>query len=34
MWKIFKNSSISTKKILHFLLGEKNEHRITEEGIR
>jgi hypothetical protein len=34
LWKAFKNSSASTKKILHFLLGEENEHKITEEGIR
>jgi hypothetical protein len=30
LWKIFKNSPISTKKILHYLLGEKNEHPISE----
>jgi hypothetical protein len=29
LWKSFKSSSISTKKILHYLLGEKNEHPIT-----
>lgn len=34
LWKIFKNSPISTKKILHFLLGEKNEHPISEEGLK
>jgi hypothetical protein len=34
LWKIFKNSTVSTKKILHYLLGEKNEHRITEQGIK
>ena len=31
---MFKNSSISTKKILHYLLGEKNEHPITQEGLK
>ena len=34
LWKTFKNSSVSTKKVLHFLLGEKNEHRITEAGLK
>ena len=34
LWKTFKNSSVSTKKILHFLLGEKNEHKITDQGLR
>ena len=34
MWKIFKNSSVSTKKILHYLLGERNQHKITEDGIK
>lgn len=34
LWKTFKNSSISTKKVLHYLLGEKNEHKITEQGIK
>ena len=33
-WKVFKNSSNSTKKILHFLLGERNEHKITEAGLK
>lgn len=34
LWKTFKNSTVSTKKILHFLLGEKNEHPISEEGLK
>ena len=33
MWKTFKNSTVSNKKVLHFLLGERNEHAITEEGL-
>jgi hypothetical protein len=24
LWKTFKNSNVSTKKVLHYLLGEKN----------
>ena len=34
LWKTFKNSNVSTKKILHFLLNEKNEHPITEAGLK
>jgi hypothetical protein len=34
LWKTFKNSNVSTKKILHFLLGEKNEHAISDEGLK
>lgn len=34
LWKHFKNSTVSTKKILHYLLGEKNEHPITEAGLK
>ncbi len=34
LWKTFKNSAVSTKKILHFLLGEKNEHPITNEALK
>jgi len=29
LWKAFSQSKICTKKILHFLLGDKNEHEIT-----
>lgn len=29
LWKIFAQSKICTKKVLHFLLGERNEHQIT-----
>ena len=34
LWKTFKNSNVSTKKVLHFLLGEKNEHPITEASLK
>lgn len=34
LWKTFKNSSVSTKKVLHFLLGEKNEHPITDAALK
>ena len=34
LWKTFKNSSVSTKKVLHFLLGEKNEHPITDHNLK
>jgi hypothetical protein len=34
LWKHFKNSTVSTKKILHYLLGERNEHPITEGGLK
>lgn len=34
LWKHFKNSTVSTKKILHYLLGERNEHPITEAGLK
>ena len=34
LWKAFKASTISTKKVLHFLLGEKNEHAITDNGLK
>jgi hypothetical protein len=34
LWKAFQQSSYSTKKILHYLLGEKNEHKVTNEGLR
>ena len=34
LWKSFKQSAISTKKVLHYLLGAKNEHKITEAGLK
>ena len=34
LWKAFSQSKICTKKILHFLLGDKNEHKITIEDLR
>jgi len=34
MWKTFRQSAVSTKKILHYLLGEHNEHSITEAGLK
>jgi len=34
LWRTFQASSVATKKVLHYLLGEKNEHRITEQGIK
>lgn len=34
LWKHFKNSTVSTKKILHYMLGERNEHPITEAGLK
>jgi hypothetical protein len=34
LWKAFKQSSTSTKKVLHYLLGERNEHKITEAGLK
>jgi hypothetical protein len=34
LWKYFKSSHISTKKLLHYLLGELNEHKITEAGLK
>lgn len=34
LWKVFKQSNFSTKKILHFLLGEQNEHKVTEGGLK
>lgn len=34
LWKHFKNSTVSTKKILHYLLGERNEHPINEAGLK
>ena len=34
MWKTFRQSATSTKKVLHFLLGEHNEHKITEAGLK
>ena len=29
LWKTFSQSKICTKKVLHFLLGDRNEHQIT-----
>jgi hypothetical protein len=29
LWRAFSQSKICTKKILHFLLGDRNEHQIT-----
>lgn len=29
LWKTFSLSKICTKKVLHFLLGDRNEHQIT-----
>ena len=34
LWKAFKSTSVSTKKILHYLLGERNEHKVTEAGLK
>ena len=34
LWRTFQASSVSTKKVLHYLLGEKNEHKITEQGLK
>jgi len=34
LWKVFAQSKICTKKVLHFLLGERNEHQITTEDLR
>jgi len=34
LWKIFAQSKICTKKVLHFLLGVRNEHQITTEDLR
>lgn len=31
---MFKQSAISTKKALHYLLGERNEHKITDGGLK
>ena len=29
LWRAFSQSKICTKKVLHFLLGDRNEHQIT-----
>lgn len=34
LWRAFSQSKICTKKILHFLLGDRNEHQITNEDLR
>jgi hypothetical protein len=34
LWKAFSHSPISTKKVLHYIFGERNEHKITEEGLK
>lgn len=34
LWKAFSLSKICTKKVLHFLLGDRNEHQITAEDLR
>ena len=34
MWQIFKKSSSNTKKTLHFLMGQKNEHPITDANLK
>ena len=34
LWRTFQASSVSTKKVLHYLLGEKNEHKINEQGLK
>lgn len=34
LWKIFSSSKVCTKKVLHFLLGDKNEHQTTAEDLR
>ena len=34
LWKVFSSSKVCTKKVLHFLLGDKNEHKTTTEDIR
>ena len=34
LWKVFSSSKICTKKVLHFLLGDHNEHKTTAEDLR
>lgn len=34
LWRAFSQSKICTKKVLHFLLGDRNEHQITNEDLR
>ena len=34
LWKQFKKSNCCNKKILHFLLGENNEHPITTSSLK
>jgi hypothetical protein len=34
LWKAFSNSAVSTKKVLHYIFGERNEHKITEGGLK
>lgn len=34
MWRIFKKSKCHIKKILHFMLGAKNEHQISSSALR
>ncbi len=29
LWKIFKDSTVTAKKMLHYILGQKNEHVIN-----
>ena len=29
LWRAFSQSKVCTKKVLHFLLGDRNEHQIT-----
>jgi hypothetical protein len=34
LWNIFERSENSTKKILHFVFNEFNEHHIQDEELR
>ena len=34
MWKAFRKSKNTTKKVLHYLLGEENEHKINVQGLK
>jgi len=34
MWKVFRSSTVCTKKILHYLLGDENEHKVNDQGLK